>query len=101
MKFKAYTRRFVNDLILIGEETVPEGFQLADPMHPAFDLGGYVRGHLSEDEARTWVSSSDYRWGEWDEVTGPRLHVSLAEVGGREKVEAILDEMVQEWHRKR
>lgn len=97
MKFKVYSRRFVNELIAIGEETVPEGFRLADPAHPAFDLSGFVRGHLSEQEARTWVSSSDYRWGEWDEVTGPRLHMALAEAGGRERIEAILDEMVEEW----
>lgn len=97
MRFRAYTRRFVWDVILIGEEAMPHGFMLADPIYPAFDLSGYIRGDLNEDEARTWVSKSDDRWIEWEEVKGVRLNYLLSEVGGRERIERILDEMKQEW----
>lgn len=82
--------------MIIADETFPTGFHMADPVHPAFDLGGYLSGMATEEVAKQWVSSSDDRWIEWEEVTGERLEEALADFGGREKMEKLLTSMMDE-----
>lgn len=97
MEFKVYTRRFVDDLVAVGEE----GFYLPDSsIHekafPAFDLKGYALGYLDEKEAQEWVLYSDQRWADWDVASGPNVNSLINRIGGEDRIKRILDKMAAE-----
>lgn len=87
MELKAYTARFSDTDVIIGEK-LPHGIQLVDPCYPCVwvcrTTGDYDAGIISE---------SDDFWADAEQIpVGPVLALIK---GGRAKVENLLAEQAE------
>lgn len=95
MKIKAYRRRFYDETVLVGEE-LPHGINMADPCYPVIriDRQGTILSSLKKQPV---ISVSDNFWVDAYQVNNYDLGWALEILGGRKKVEEMMQKRIERW----